>query len=114
MNKLTVEYDPDKGQAFPDNESIKYVDAICETYTNTHIVVGTEFLLLLFRKAIVKKEIKLDEIEFLFKGRKVEIDKYGCWSYRPKGFDGVATPILSEIIHAQMDMRQEDWKNEDK
>lgn len=68
MNKLIVEYDPNKGQAFSDNKSKEYVDSICRTFVNTHIVVGTKLLIDLFRCAIADKKIKYNEIEFLFKG----------------------------------------------
>ena len=67
MNKLIVEYDPDKGQVFSDNESTKYVDNICKTFVNAHIVVGTKLLVNLFRCAIADKKIKHGEVEFLFK-----------------------------------------------
>ena len=111
MNKLIVEYDADKGQAFSDNESIKYVDEICKTFVNSRILIGTEFLITLFRKAIVEKKIKVDEIKFLFKGRTISIDKYGCWDYKPDGFDNSSTRIYRDIINAQAELRKEDEKN---
>lgn len=114
MNKLIVEYDPDKGQAFSDNESIKYVDEICKTFVNSRILIGTEFLITLFRKAIVEKKIKVDEIKFLFKGRTINIDKYGCWDHRPRGFDDTASCAYRGIIHAQMEMKKEDERNKNK
>lgn len=114
MDKLIIEYDPDKGQAFPDNESIKYVDDVVKTFVESHIVIGTEFLLLLFRKAVVDKKIKVDKIEFLFKGRTVKIDKYGCLKHAGNFLDNIVNHILNDIIHAQMELRMEDEKNKNR
>lgn len=69
MNKLIVEYDPDNGQAFSDNESKEYVDDICKTFVNAHIVVGTKLLVNLFRCAVADKKVKRNEVKFLFKDK---------------------------------------------
>ena len=87
MNKLIVEYDPDNGQAFTDNKAKEYVDhAIKNRSITPYIVIGNELFITLFRCAIVEKKIKHIEIEFLFKGKIIEINKWGNCKEWPKGF----------------------------
>ena len=87
MNKLIVEYDPENGQAFTDNEA-KRVCRLCnkkQTIT-PHIVIGNELLITLFRCVIVEEKIEHTKIEFLFKGKIIEISKWGNCKEWPKGF----------------------------
>ena len=98
MNKLIVEYDPDNGIALPDNKSEEFVnDVIDNRSTISHIVVGTELLMLLFRCAIVKGRIKHTEIEFLFKGDAIRIDKFGTCERWPEGFGDIPMKALETL-----------------
>jgi len=65
------------------------VDEIAKTFVNSHIVVGTEVLVTLFRCAVAEKKIKHDEIEFLFKEDTIKVDKNGTCNHWPKDFCGV-------------------------
>ena len=98
MSKLIVEYDPDKGQAFPDNKAKEYVDDIAETFVNTHIVIGTDLLITLFRCAVAEKKIKHTEIEFLFKGETIKINKDGTCNYWPNGFGDAMDNALETLL----------------
>lgn len=105
INKLIVEYDPDNGLALSDNKSKDYVETTIRNFTTTikllislHIAVGTELLITLFRCAVVEGKIKHTEIEFLFKGKTIKIDKYGTCNKWPNGFCEAFTDTLETLI----------------
>lgn len=98
MNKLVVEYNADNGQAFPDNKAKEYVDNIAETFVNAHIVIGTDLLITLFRCAVAEKKIKHTEIEFLFKGETIKINKDGTYNYWPSGFGDAMDNALETLL----------------
>lgn len=98
MNKLIVEYDPNNGLSLPDNKSENYVKNIIENSVEQHVVIGTELLVNLFRCAIVEKKIKHTEIKFLFKGKIIDIDKFGTCREYPKGFCDINTDTLSRML----------------
>lgn len=99
MNKLIIEYDPDKGITLPDNKYEKYVnDAIANREITPHVVIGSELLLTLFRCAVVKNKIKHSDLKFMFKGKIIDVDKYGTCREWPKGFDDIGINALEVLM----------------
>lgn len=105
MNKLIVEYDPDNGLVLSDNKSKDYVESTIQNFITTiklliplHIVVGTELLITLFQCAVAEGKIKHTEIEFLFKGKTIKIDKFGTCNKYPKGFCWTFTDALETLL----------------
>ena len=102
MSKLIVEYDPEHGEALPDNRSKVYVnDAITNRHVAPHIVVGTDLLIILFRCAVVKGKINHTELEFLFEGTTIKVDKHGMCSEWPKGFCDIPDDALNTLLFYQ-------------
>ena len=98
MSKLIVEYDPEYGEAFSDNLAKVHVnDSITNRHVTSHILVGTDFLITLFRCAVVKGKIKHTDLEFLFEGTTIRVDKHGMCSEWPDGFGDTEIEAL-EIL----------------
>ena len=114
MNKLIVEYDPENGQAFTDNGAKEYVDHVIKNRPIIlHIVVGNELFITLFRCAIVEKKIKHTEIEFLFKGKIIEINKWGNCKEWPKGFYDTDMKAIDILLTYQHKKALEKMKHRD-
>ena len=102
MSKLIVEYDPEYGEAFSDALSKAYVDdSITNRHVTSHILVGTDFLITLFRCAVVKGKIKHTDLEFLFEETTIRVDKHGMCSEWPKGFCDIPDDALNTLLFYQ-------------
>lgn len=97
-NKLVVEFDGDCGMTFPDNKAKEYVEEIVQDTTIEHIIIGSGILLILFRQAVTRGLIDHTEIEFLFKGKTIPVDKYGTCKEWPKGFGDVEMNAISDML----------------
>lgn len=102
MSKLIIEFDPDIGTAFSDNQSKPYVNNVIDNKdTVSHVTIGTGHLLDLFRCAVVEKKIKHTEMEFLFKGEIIPVDRYGTCKNWPKGFGDASMDALEILLGYQ-------------
>ena len=99
VDKLIVEYDSNNGIALPDNKSQAFVEnAINNKAISTYVMIGTQLLITLFCCAIVKGKIKHTEIEFLFKGKTIKIDRFGTCEKWPEGFGDIPTKALGVLL----------------
>ena len=103
-NKLVVEFDGEGGVTLPDNRAKIYVENKIKDATKQHTVIGSGILITLFRQAVTKGLIDHTEIEFLFKGKTIPVDKYGTCKEWPNGFGDVE-------LNATMDMLFYNEKN---
>ena len=111
MNKLIVEYDPDNGLAFSDNNSKKYVESTIKSFISSYtgkksnpivltvkVIIGTTLLIDLFRCAVAEGEIEHTKIKFLFKEETFDIDKCGRCKTWPKGFGDFEINVLEKLL----------------
>lgn len=112
---LVVEYDARNGGAIPDGLVEEYVkqeimihEALKEQGGgDRHICTGGEVVVNGFRLAIVKGEIKANEICFLFKGEKIQANKYGNLESWPIGFCDIGMDLAGDILTYQVSKRKE-------
>jgi hypothetical protein len=110
---ISIHYDALNGIAIPDAGVSFYVDAALETAKEFNpenpelfLAVGCESLIDEFRVRVVRKEIKHEQIEFLFidpEGIKhvlkcTEVGSIAQWPYE---FCNTKTKVLSEIVSAR-------------
>ena len=105
---LVIEYDPkDKSNLIPDAEIDWFVKRHIEQYIaftdmygdfNQQITVSQELIVLRFRVAIVKQEIKYTEIGFMYNNELLLPFPAGTFKHWPTGFCELSTNYLAAMV----------------
>ena len=104
--RITVEYDPDNGHVFRDNEAEAWVNEIIETARTEDrddwvVTVGSALLIDYFRLQLAREVLTVDEILFTYNGLPLVHTQTGRFHHWPKGFCDKTDKILTELLEKE-------------
>lgn len=101
MNKITIEYDPIKGDVMPDGKVHKYIDdttAMAKNAEHIKLVIGSVLLFDAFRVAVKEGRIDHRNITIHFDKRSYNLDTNGKMAFWPIGLCDVYDDILDRLM----------------
>lgn len=75
--KLTVHYDPCKGEAFPDGLCETYIETIISLNEDKEMTVSSELFITALRVSVRENLISHEDVDILYKGERMGPDADG-------------------------------------